>query len=151
MKSQPAEIVASFLVLRNLAIRPDAGPRSEWQVFKRFSPAKPDDVIVCYNEEPDIQGKTSDGKTLIKPRVMIRVRSTKDDSAYQKCVDIINALSLAKRVPLVCFVDNDDNREAVLLKSVTIINGPRDWLPQEESNRLTTFTFSVQLTASGVT
>lgn len=151
MKATPTEIVLALLVDRGLAARPNTEAAVVWPGYKGWSPSEPDDTICLYSADPTVDAKEMrGGVTLMKPRVMIRVRSITPDTAEIRINEIANELSIVKRKLLVCQIEDGSDTEQILLKSADIVDGPHGWRHQEEEKRRATFTMTVQINPSEV-
>jgi hypothetical protein len=100
----PEEVVAKLLIDKGLAtdpapwrswvpnkkgISPPSDPTSAWPVFTAVEPAFPDNVITCYEAEPQIDAKIMvTGEIQTHWGITVRVRGQTYSIARQKAEDI---------------------------------------------------------------
>ncbi len=111
MKS-PAMLMFYHLVGIGIASDPDSPPSEvgEWPCFIGTLPDTPDCAICCYDTTGKTQGRyMRGGKTIEFPGIQVRIRALDYAQAYNKAVEIMEAMDAVKNQP----VEADDERYAI--------------------------------------
>lgn len=118
--ASPAEMIQQLLI--DMLLAADIDVPTDWPVYIGLAPAKPDNLIVCYDTAGEDQGRImSTGERIVKPGVQIRVRGRAYDEAYRKAKWISLSLASLRNVQVIVGEDK--------AYTITSISQPGDILP----------------------
>jgi hypothetical protein len=131
-----AEILQQLLTDMSLA-------ETGWPAFVGLAPAKPDEMIICYDTAGLDQGRVmASGERIVKPGVQIRIRGKAYDSTYAKAKYISLRLAEVKGVEVAV--------STAKVYTVLNVSQPADIMPMglvtEGDRNLFNFTVNVMLT-----
>lgn len=102
MSHTPADVLAEALAQAGTVVRPDAVPAGQtptWPVYVGHLPDSPDNAVAVYDTSGTPDGRImKTGETIRHPGFQVRTRARTHQEAYQKLLQIAEAIDAIRRL-----------------------------------------------------